>query len=118
MLLGSIGGSCMLKKLALFSSLILLSQIAHSDSVSGVVSSVGCHNIDNTCWVEIQGAPSARFCNNSTQLRWDASTSFGARWYATFLAAQFAGKRVFLELHSSLCGPNGYPTFLYGSVSD
>jgi len=108
----------MYKKVVLLASVALLSQTAHAVSVVGVVESVGCHNIDNSCWVQVQGAPASQYCNNSTQLRWDAGTTYGARWYATFLAAQLAGKRVFLEVSSTACGPQGYPTFVYGSVSD
>ena len=108
----------MYKKIVLLASVTLLSQIAYADSVVGVVESVGCHNIDNSCWVQVQGAPSSQYCNHSTQLRWDAASSYGARWYATFLAAHLAGKRVFLEVSSTACGPQNYPTFVYGSVSD
>jgi opacity protein-like surface antigen len=77
----------MYKKVVLLLSVALLSQTTQAASVVGLVSSVGCHNIDNSCWVQVEGAPSSQFCNNSTQLRWDAGTSYGARWYATFLAS-------------------------------
>jgi len=80
---------------------------------------VGIHNnSSNTCWVEVEGYSSSIYCNNIGQLRWDAGSTWGARWYATLLALQLASGRVHLEVDSSSCGPSGYPTFLYGFAVD
>lgn len=91
---------------------------AKAESAVGQVSGLGCHNTDNVCWVQIEGFSSSAYCNNSSQLRWDAGSTWGSRWYATFLAAQMSGKRIFLEVLSTGCSSQGYPTFVYGSVSD
>lgn len=108
----------MYKKVALLASLTFVSQFAQADSVIGLVSSIGCHNTEDSCWIQVQGAPNSQYCNNSSQLRWKTDTAYGARLYATFLAAHLAGKRVNIELSSTMCGPQGYPTVSYGSVID
>jgi hypothetical protein len=101
----------------LVSSLIFFSQYAAADEAVGRVKAVGCHNTDNVCWVEVEGFTGSANCGTSYQLRWDAGTAWGTRWYATLLAAKATGDRVRLEI-ASYCSPQGYPTFLYGSVID
>jgi hypothetical protein len=91
---------------------------AKAESAVGRVSGLGCHNIDNTCWVQVEGFSSSTYCNHSDQIRWNAGSTWGARWYATFLAAQMSGKRVFLEVHSTACDSQGYPTFVFGNIAD
>ncbi|GFE79856.1 hypothetical protein GCM10011487_18560 [Steroidobacter agaridevorans] len=96
--------------------MVLLSQHAAAEAVGRVVA-VGCHNTDNVCWVEVEGFTGSPACGTSYQLRWDAGTAWGNRWYATLLAAKASGNRVRLEI-ASYCSAQGYPTFLYGSVID
>jgi|SRR5688572_5176458 hypothetical protein len=103
-------------RIALSALVLSLPLCVRAEGAVGLVESVGCHNTDNVCWVQVNGF-STSACNQSSQLRWDAGTAWGARWYATFLAAHLSGKRVFLEV-AGYCTPQGYPTFMYGSVAD
>lgn len=97
--------------------LVSLSPHVSAERAIGRVTSVGCENTStNTCWVNVEGYTTSIYCNNSGQLRWNAGTTWGARWYATLLALQLAGGQVHLEVDPNACGPNGAPTFMYGFI--
>lgn len=89
---------------------------AYAETANGVITSLGCHNSDGTCWVTFDGFSSSAYCNHSNNVRWDASTDAGKRWYVTLLAAQAANKYVSLEVSTYSCSNQGYPTFLWGTV--
>lgn len=94
----------------LFSGSSALAEIAQ-----GKILSLGCHNIDDTCYVTIDGY-NPTVCNKMNSIRWSAGTSFGKRWFAMLLAAQVAGKSVQLEVPSNSCSSQGMPTFNWGQV--
>lgn len=104
--------------MALAVTTLVLPVIVKAETANGLITRFGCHNIDDVCWVTVQGFTASTFCNHSDEIRWHANTSYGQRWYATIVAAHAAGKRVALQISETVCGPNGYPTFVYGNVAD
>jgi hypothetical protein len=110
------GGVKMMARLSLIVASLLFAMLAQAETATGVVNSLGCHNVDGTCWVTLDQFGSSAYCNNSSQLRWDASTSWGSRWYATLLAAKLNGTPVWLYVNPDACHSQGYPTFVYGGI--
>jgi hypothetical protein len=96
--------------------LVVTSLPAQAETAAGTITGLGCHNTDDECFVTVSGYTSTTRCNQSYQLRWNAGTSWGKRWYSTLLAASLAGRGVSLVVHDSACSAQGYPTFAYGYV--
>lgn len=91
---------------------------ALAETATGAVSTLGCHNVNDECWVTLSGYSGSAYCNHSGQLRWDTSPTWGRRWHAMLMAAQVSGKNVSLQISDSGCSASGFPTFLWGTVSD
>lgn len=81
--------------------------------------SLGCHDVNGTCFVTLDGTPfgSTLGCSVGaiTQFRFDnGDTDEGKRAYASFLAAFLAGKQVSVDL--SGCTTQGYPQLVYFNI--
>jgi hypothetical protein len=97
-------------------ALLLMASTVHAENANGVVTGLGCHNVDDVCWVSLDGYGNSVYCNHTNQLRWDASTSWGKRWYATILAASLSGRSLWFYVSPDTCSAQGYPTFVYGGM--
>ncbi|WP_151811438.1 hypothetical protein [Acinetobacter bereziniae] len=94
----------MLKKMMLLFVLITISFASFADeSVSNrKIIDIGCHSVDDTCFVMLSGAPfgSQEKCTSSAtnEFRFSSSTPDGKRTYASLLAAFLAKRTVDIEL--------------------
>jgi len=73
----------------------------HEDLGQRTITLIGCHNVDNTCFIILDGpgfGVNQGCVDSGTGVRWDnGDTSEGKRTYATFLAAYLAGKKVDIQ---------------------
>lgn len=101
-------------------SLLLLatnSQAQQPATFSGVISDIGCHQVDGTCFVEIQdfGAQAVNVnsgCTASGSLRWDnAHTENGRRTYDSLLKAFEMSATVSVTVGG--CTAQGFPALLW-----
>ncbi|EII3727616.1 hypothetical protein [Vibrio cholerae] len=82
------------------------------------ITSLGCHNIDNICFVQIDGAPVGPPACKSNSVRWDIEKDpNGKSSFSLLNAAYFSGKSVVLQI-SEQCFKyqNNFPTFLWLTV--
>ena len=80
---------------------------------------LGCHNVDGTCFVTLQGAPfgSTLACASgaTSQFRFDnGDTAIGRRSYASFLAAYLSGRAISVAVQG--CTGQGVPALYYFHV--
>ena len=96
----------------LFSYLFTVSSMAFSADL-GVrrITSLGCHNLDDTCFVVLDGPvfqESGCGIGATNQVRWDnGNTDRGKRAYASFLSAYMANRMVLIV--TTGCSGQGYP---------
>ncbi|MDX1303031.1 hypothetical protein [Photobacterium sp.] len=100
--------------------LLITSAFATASTPSGVreIETIGCHKVDNTCYVTIKGpAVGPVECQNNSVRFNDANDANGKASLSLITAAYFAGKKVSLAI-SDKCylHQNIYPTFDYFSV--
>ncbi len=105
-----------MRHLVLFTILVAATTSSAAETATGLVTGLGCHNTDPTCFVNLDGYSSSAYCNHTNQLRWDTSSDWGRRFYATLLAAKLSGSPVWLEVSQSTCHAQGFPTFVYGGL--
>ncbi|WP_336928992.1 hypothetical protein [Vibrio cholerae] len=82
------------------------------------ITSLGCHNIDNICFVQIDGAPVGPPACKSNSVRWDIEKDpNGKSSFSLLNAAYFSGKSVVLQI-SEQCFKyqNNFPTFVWLTV--
>lgn len=93
---------------------------AHADEQVGVrhITHIGCHHIDGTCFVSLDGAPFGVAENcvqtpaGSNQFRFDnADTANGRRTYASLLTAFLSQRSVAVLIRG--CSAQGVPSLLY-----
>lgn len=102
-------------------SLSSTNAFAGESVASRKVVSVGCHNTDGICYINLDGSPfgSTLGCaiGGLNEFRFDnGDTSIGRRAYASFLAASLSGKSVTVTLEG--CTSQGYPKLAYFLVSN
>ncbi|MBD1567312.1 hypothetical protein [Vibrio sp. S12_S33] len=93
----------------------------HAASISSgarKITSLGCHNIDNICFVQIDGDPVGPSSCKTNSVRWDIEKDpNGKSSFSLLNAAYFSGKSVVLQI-SEQCFKyqNNYPTFVWLTV--
>lgn len=93
------------------------------DHVSGRhITSIGCHHVNSTCYVSLDGAAfgAAENCASapagSNQFRFDnADTADGRRTYASLLAAFLSQRPVSVLIRG--CSAQGMPSLVYYEVA-
>lgn len=98
-----------------------LNAYAGEDSGARKVVDVGCHNVDGTCFVDLDGPAFGASLNcpikSTNQFRFDnGDTAIGKRTFAAFMAAYLSGKRITVHLEG--CSAQGYPTLIFFYVVD
>lgn len=88
----------------------------HEDTGPRTITSIGCHSIDNTCFVSLDGpvVGANQGCQaiDNNNIRWDNNdTSEGKRTYSSLLAAFLAGKKVNIHIYG--CSLQGYPKVIW-----
>jgi hypothetical protein len=107
-------------KVGVFGLITLLASAATAETAIGrKVKFVGCHNIDGTCYVQLDGAAfgSSQNCsvNPTNEFRFDnGDTVIGRRAYASFLTALVSGRSVTVTV--SGCSRQGWPRLHYFHV--
>lgn len=93
---------------------------AHADDFVGGrhITHIGCHHVDGTCYVSLDGAAfgAAENCVNApaggNEFRFDnADTANGRRTYASLLAAFLSQRSVAVLIRG--CSAQGVPSLLY-----
>nr|VFJ93504.1 MAG: hypothetical protein BECKLFY1418B_GA0070995_10472 [Candidatus Kentron sp. LFY] len=76
---------------------------------------MGCHNVDNTCYVTISGSSIGPPSCNSTSIRWNEKYDANGKSVLALLTAAFlGGKQVSFAISDSCYQyQNNYPTFTY-----
>jgi hypothetical protein len=77
---------------------------------------MGCHLVDNTCYVEISGDPAGPASCRSTSVRWNQKTDPNGQSILSLLtAAYLAGKSVDFYVNDTACyaAQPVFPTFTY-----
>jgi hypothetical protein len=82
---------------------------------------IGCHNIDGTCFVTVDGAVfgASLGCASgaTTSFRFDnGDTAIGKRTFAALMAAYLSGKHV--EVYLTGCSVQGFPAIKYFNIAD
>ena len=78
----------------------------------------GCHNVDGTCYVTIDGNPVSGGSNcTSNSVRWDSKNDTNGRsWLVFILAAKTSNLKVGFNINQCYLNQANYPTFNYGSI--
>jgi hypothetical protein len=101
--------------LVVFLGTMIIGPTLLAETATGKVSTLGCHAVDDTCYLSIAGFNQSEFCNKSSSIRWDASTSYGNRFFAALLLAKALETEVSLAIHPAKCSAQGFPTLYYGT---
>jgi hypothetical protein len=114
------GPSVMAKCVTLAVAFLVFSNTAAAaqDSDWRTVRELGCHRLDGTCFVAIDGAAvSGGSGCTSNLIRWDSKgDGSGKNWLALFMLAKATGKRVRLYVDGCYVQHPTDPTFSYGFV--
>nr|VFK79319.1 MAG: hypothetical protein BECKSD772D_GA0070982_10452 [Candidatus Kentron sp. SD] len=98
----------------------LLLPIAVSAEYTGVrnILNMGCHNVDNTCYVTISGSSVGPSGCRSTSIRWNEQHDANGKSVLALLTGAFlAGKQASFSISGSCYRyQNNYPTFTYFSI--
>ncbi len=79
--------------------------------------SMGCHNTDSICYIEIEGAAVGPANCRGNSIRWDSSTIQGRNQFALLLSAYHAGKPISLNVADNCFSmQTNAPTFLYSYI--
>jgi hypothetical protein len=80
------------------------------------ITDFGCHNIDSTCFLTVDGPPvSGGSGCTSNSIRWDSKNDpNGKTWLAIILAAKASGGRVGFNINRCYPAQINYPTFNWG----
>ena len=107
---------------ALLGTLVLGTARADEHVVGRHITHIGCHHIDGTCFVSLDGAAfgAAENCAQvpagGNQFRFDnADTANGRRTYASLLAAFLSQRPVAVLIRG--CSAQGVPSLLYYDVA-
>lgn len=107
---------------ALLGVLVLGTARADDHVVARHITRIGCHHVNGTCYVSLDGAAfgAAENCANaptgSNEFRFDnADTANGRRTYASLLAAFLSQRPV--TVHISGCSAQGWPSLLYYDIA-
>lgn len=78
----------------------------------------GCHNVDGTCYVTIDGSPVSGGLNcTSNSVRWDSKNDPNGRtWLVLLLVAKASNFKIGLNINKCYANQQSYPTFNYGSI--
>ncbi|TQV76450.1 hypothetical protein FLL45_00340 [Aliikangiella marina] len=101
-------------KLAMFTS----GNIRAQSTGNVAITNIGCHNHDDTCFVEIAGPAVGPESCKSNSIRWRRTADAnGEATFSMITAAYFAGNKVRITTSGSCFSrqPN-YPTIAYMSV--
>lgn len=97
---------------------------AHADEnvVARRITNIGCHHVDGTCYVSLDGAAfgasenCAKAPAGGNQFRFDnADTANGRRTYASLLAAFLSQRPVTVLIRG--CSGQGVPSLLYYDIA-
>nr|VFK21079.1 MAG: hypothetical protein BECKLFY1418C_GA0070996_10852 [Candidatus Kentron sp. LFY] len=106
-----------MKKATIIMIALLLPIAASAAYHTGVrnIVNMGCHNVDNTCYVTISGSSIGPSSCNSTSIRWNEKYDANGKSVLALLTAAFlAGKRASFAISDSCYQyQNNYPTFTY-----
>ncbi|WP_075005980.1 hypothetical protein [Stigmatella aurantiaca] len=107
-------------RLAMTLSAMVLVSAAGEAWASGTgprqIRSIGCHLVDNTCFVEISGGIVGPTGCQSTSLRWNQKEDANGQSILALLTAAFqSGKTVSFEIRDTACYVYQpvFPTFAY-----
>jgi hypothetical protein len=107
-------------RFAMLLSAMVLVSAAGEARASGTgprqIRSIGCHLVDNTCYVEISGGNVGPTGCQSTSLRWNQKADGNGQSILSLLTAAFqSGKAVSFEIRDTACYLYQplYPTFTY-----
>jgi hypothetical protein len=96
--------------LALFSS----NSEAVTDIGSRTITQMGCHTVDNTCFMTLSGAAFGPAGCSSTQLRWNAVDMPNAKIFVMQMTAAFvAGQQVQIVISDNCYGSWPTPHYYY-----
>jgi hypothetical protein len=106
-------------KIALCSLVLMSNSVLSEASGPRAIKSVGCHNFDNTCYMEISGEVVGPPECRSTSIRWNKKNDANGEAILTLVsAALFADKTVEFYLSSSCyVSQTNYPTISYLKVN-
>lgn len=98
-----------------------LNAYAGEDTGGRRILDVGCHNVNGTCFVDLDGAAFGASLNcpvgATNQFRFDNSdTAVGKRTFAALMAAYLSGKHI--SVHLDGCSSQGWPTIAWFYVID
>jgi hypothetical protein len=81
-----------------------------------MIDTMGCHLVNNTCYVYVDGAPVGPTECSSTSIRWDEQNSPGGKNALALITSAFmAGKRINFAISETCYG--AYPRFSYFNIS-
>jgi hypothetical protein len=98
-----------------------LNASAAEDIFGRKINSIGCHNTNGTCFVDLDGAAFGASLNcplgATNQFRFDnGDTTDGKRTFAALMAAYISGKHI--SVHLDGCSAQGWPTIQWFNVTD
>jgi hypothetical protein len=107
---------------ALLGTLVLGTARADEHVAGRHITRIGCHHIDSTCYVSLDGAAfgAAENCASTpaggNQFRFDnTDTANGRRTYASLLAAFLSQRPVTVQIRG--CSVQGVPSLLYFDIA-
>jgi hypothetical protein len=81
--------------------------------VTSTINAIGCHNVDDTCYVDLETETGTSNCT-SNSIRWYSdSDAGGSNALSLLMAAYLAGRTVHFAISQSVCVADTYPAFTY-----